>query len=108
MVTLGANSISGPTFTVEDPKPREDEARREAIRDALAKGALYAAAANVALGPIFRIEDGYVTPPQPLAPGMLMRMEAAPSPVPIEGGELTFEAQVTVVAARRLGRRVAQ
>ena len=31
-----------------------------------------------------------------MAPGVMMRMEAAASPVPIEGGELTFEAQVSV------------
>lgn len=96
VVTLGANSISGPTFTVDDPTPLEDEARRAAIADALRKGHLYAEAAGVTLGPIFRIDEGYVQPPQPLGAGMLMRMEAAPSPVPIEGGELTFQMQVTV------------
>ena len=96
VVTLGANSISGPTFTVDDPKPLEDEARRAAIADALRKSTLYAEAADIALGPIFRIEEGYAQPPQPLAAGAMMRMEAAASPVPIEGGELTFEVTVTV------------
>ena len=96
VVTLGANSITGPTFTVDDPTPLEDEAREAAVEDALRKGELYATTAGIALGPVFRIEEGYVQPPQPLAPGMLMRMEAAPASVPIEGGELTFEVQVTV------------
>ena len=97
VVTLGANAISGPTFTVEDPTPFEDQARREAISDAMRKSALYADAAGVTLGPIFHIDDGYVTPPQPLAPGgVMMRMEAAPSPPPIEAGELSFEAHVSV------------
>jgi uncharacterized protein YggE len=96
MVTLGANSISGPTFSVAEPGPLEDEARRAAIRDAVRKGELYATAAGIALGSIFRIEEGYVSPPQPLqAPMFRMEVAAAP-PVPIEGGELTFEAQVTV------------
>lgn len=96
VVKLGANSISGPTFTVADPKPFEDEARRAAMRDALHKSDLYAEAAGVTRGPIFRIEDGYVSAPQPVAPGV-MRMEAAAAPpVPIEGGELTFEAHVSV------------
>jgi uncharacterized protein len=95
-VTLGANSISGPTFTVEDPKPLQDQARREAMKDALSKGALYAEAAGVKLGPIFRIDDGYASPPQPMAPGTMLRMEAAASPPPIEAGELSFEAHVSV------------
>ena len=96
VVTLGANSISGPTFTVDDPTTLQDNARREAISDALHKGKLYAAASGIALGPIFSIEEGYAQPPQPLAAGTMMRMEAAPASVPIEGGELTFQAQVTI------------
>jgi uncharacterized protein YggE len=97
VVTLGANSISGPTFAVDDPKPLEDEARRAAVADAVRKSKLFAEAASITLGPIFRIDEGYVQPPQPLAAGAMMRMEAASDmAVPIEGGELTFHAQVTV------------
>jgi uncharacterized protein YggE len=96
VVTLGANSISGPTFTVDDPTALQDNARKEAVTDALRKAKLYAAASGIALGPIFHIEEGYTQPPQPLAAGAMMRMEAAPSSVPIEGGELTFQAQVTI------------
>lgn len=96
-VTLGANSISGPDFTVDDPKPLQDEARRAAVADALRKSELFAQAASITLGPIFRIDEGYAQPPQPIVAGAMMRMEAAvPSAVPIEGGELTFQAQVTV------------
>jgi uncharacterized protein YggE len=96
VVTLGANSISGPTFTLADPTPLEDQARRAAVRDALRKGTLYAEAAGVALGSIFRIEESYVQPPQPFE-GAAMRLEmAADTSVPIEGGELTVEAQVSV------------
>ncbi len=96
VVTLGANSISGPTFGVADPAPLEDQARRAAMRDALDKSTLYSEAAKVTLGPIFRIEEGFTRAPQPLGRDVMMRMEAAASPVPIESGELTFEAQVSV------------
>jgi len=95
VVTLGANSISGPTFTVENPTALQDQARSAAIADALRKGRLYAAAADVDLGPIFRIDENYAPPPQPYAAPM-MRMEAAQSDVPIEGGALTFKMQVSV------------
>ena len=95
VVTLGANSISGPSFTVADPTPLEDEARRAAVADALRKAELYAEAADVALGPIQSIAEGYASAPQPMQ-AATMRMEVADSSVPIEGGELTFEVQVSV------------
>ena len=59
VVTLGANSISGPTFTVDDPTALQDKARSAAIADALRKGKLYAGAAGIALGSIFRIDENY-------------------------------------------------
>lgn len=96
VVTLGANSISGPTFTVDDPTALQDEARNAAIADAIRKGKLYAGAAGVSLGQIFRIDETYTPPPQPYAAGPMMRMEAAQSDVPIEGGALTFKMQVAV------------
>jgi len=97
VVTLGANSVSGPSFTVADPTPLEDQARRAALRDALRKGSLYADAAGETLGPIFRIDEAFASPPQPYQMGAAMRMEAAAdSAVPIEGGELTFQAHVSV------------
>lgn len=96
VITLGANSVSGPTFSVAEPEPLEDEARRAAIADALRKAELYAQAAGVALGPVFRVEEGYASPPQPMSAPMFRMEAAADASVPIEGGELTFDAQVTV------------
>jgi len=96
VITLGANSVSGPNFTVENPQPLEDEARRIAMSDALRKGALYAEAGGVALGPVSRIEESFMRPPQPMQEAAMMRMAVSDSAVPIEGGELTFQAQVSV------------
>jgi uncharacterized protein YggE len=95
MVKLGANAISGPIFGVAEPRDLEDQARRAAVRDALAKAALYAKAADVTLGPIARIEEGFSGGPQP-APMMAMAREAAYDSVPIAAGELTFQAQINV------------
>lgn len=94
VIALGANSVSGPTFTIADPTPQEDAARRSAMHDALRKGRLYAEAAGVTLGPIFRIQEGGAEWPQPV-PYAAMAREAA-GPVPIEGGEISFRAQVSV------------
>jgi uncharacterized protein YggE len=96
VVTLGANSISGPSFTVDNPTALQDQARNAAIADALRKGKLYAGAAGISLGPIFRIDENYTPPPQPYAAAPMLRMEAAQSDVPIEGGALTFKMQVVV------------
>jgi uncharacterized protein YggE len=95
VIALGANSVSGPTFTVADPTPLEDQARRAAMRSAMRKAELYAEAAGVALGPILRIEET-AFPPQPLPIGAAARLEAADSSVPIQSGELAFQAQVSV------------
>ena len=96
VVTLGANSISGPVFTVADPTPLEDQARRAAMRDARRKGELYAEAASIQLGPIARIEESVTSIPQPVPMGAMAREMSADSAVPVEGGELTFQAQVSI------------
>ena len=96
MITLGANSISGPIFSVAAESELEDQARRAAMRDAIRKGELYAEAAGVALGPIARIEENVTQWPQPMPMGAVTRQEASDAAVPIQGGELTFQAQVSV------------
>lgn len=94
-VALGANSVSGPNFTVENPQPLQDDARRVAMADALRKGALYAEAASVTLGPVIRIEEGFAAPPHRMEMRAAMPV-ASDAAVPIESGELTFRAQVSV------------
>ena len=96
VIGLGANTISGPTFTVAEPTPLEDQARRAAMEDARRKATLYAEAAGLVLGPIARIEETIVQWPQPMPLGAMAREMAADASVPVEGGELTFQAQVSV------------
>jgi len=91
-VSLGANAISSLTFTVADPKPLRNKARKAAMADALERAALYAEAAGVTLGAIRSIaESGAIRPPMAMA-----RAETAFA-VPIEAGEITYRAQVNVV-----------
>lgn len=94
-VTVGANTINGISFSVEDPSALYDEARKEAIRDARRKAELYAGETGNELGRIAAISEtqGYMPPPQPYA--MMARAEAA-APVPIQAGELTFSVDVTM------------
>lgn len=95
-VTVGANTISGISFSVEDPSALYDEARKAAFADAHHKADLYASAAGDALGDIRGISESQGGPqPQPY---MLksMAMDAAAAPVPVQGGELTFAIDVQV------------
>ena len=95
-LTLGANSVSGPTFTVADPAPLEDKARRAAVEDAMRKATLYAGAARVTLGPIARIEENVTEGPQPIPLAAMAREKASDAAVPVEGGEIAFQAQVAI------------
>lgn len=95
-VTLGANTISGPSFTVADPSALQDSARRAAMRDALRKAELYADAANVPLGRILRIDEAGGYAPQPAMMAREMKAQAFDAAVPIESGELSVTAQVSV------------
>lgn len=92
VVSVGANRINGISFGFDDPVRVADEARRQAVTDAVRKGELYATAAGVTLGEIRSISESQnYGGPRPMA---AMRMDAAP--VPIEAGEQTIEAAVSI------------
>jgi len=94
-VTLGANSISGPRFAVDEPAALEAEARRMAMTAALSKAQDYADAAGIALGPIQMISEQGGFQPRPEAM-MMSRSAADSSPVPVEAGEVSYSATVSV------------
>ena len=95
-VTVGANTINGVTFSVADPAPLFDEARKLAFANAKKKAELYAEVAGEKLGDIESItESQSYNQPQP----QMMRAladSAAAAPVPIESGELSFSIDVQV------------
>jgi uncharacterized protein YggE len=97
-VTVGANTISGVSFSVADPSALLDEARKLAFADALARARLYADTGGFELEEIRSISEGQMfEPPQPYA---FDRAEfAGGSAVPIQGGELTFQISVNVTWA---------
>ena len=92
LVGAGANQMSGIDFAIDDPAPLLDKARADAVADARARAQTYARAAGVTLGPILSISEGG-SGPRPM-----YRMAAmAAAPVPVEAGEETVSADVTVV-----------
>ena len=96
-VTVGANTINGVSFSVADPSQLYDEACKSAFADARAKAELYAGVAGVKLDSIRAINESqsFAQPPQPYLMEAMAR-DAASSPVPVEGGELTFSINVSV------------
>ncbi|MFM7444991.1 MAG: SIMPL domain-containing protein, partial [Tabrizicola sp.] len=77
------------------PEPAYNEARKEAVADARAKGELLATAAGVKLGDVVSIIDnGAMTDPAPM-----YRDAVSAAPVPVVGGELGLIANVMVTFA---------
>jgi uncharacterized protein YggE len=97
-VTVGANQISGVTFSVDDPQDLYNEARKRAFADAREKAELYADAAGVELGALSLVSEltGYNQPPQPYMYKAEAAMSADRSMVPVEVGQLTFSIDVNV------------
>lgn len=92
-VTDGANTLNGLTFGLADPRPIQDDARKAAVADALARAQVLALAAGETLGPIVSItEGGGGQQPMP----MLFKA-AADSAVPLAAGEVGVSAEVTIV-----------
>lgn len=96
-VTVGANSISGISFGVNETSDLLNTARETAMAAAIAKANLYAKAAGVTLGRILSISENGGYTPQPYAKAMRSDMAIAESaPVPVQGGELTYSMSVSV------------
>jgi len=94
-VRVGSNRINDIRFAVSETDPLEDEARRLAVKDVMARAALYAEAAGIELGPIQSISEGGGYQPQPRYRAQF-EAAAADSSVPIEAGEQSIEMQVTI------------
>ncbi len=95
-VADGANSVNGPTFSIDDPEPLFIAARAAAVKDAIAKAERYAGAADVELGPVISIDEAGGGGP---VFGRQMRAESMAASTPIAPGETTIAASVTMTFA---------
>ncbi|AJY45564.1 SIMPL domain-containing protein [Martelella endophytica] len=93
-VKLGVNSGGGISFSNSDPSKAEDEARREAVANALAKAKTLAEAAGVTLGDVLSISE-QSSSPQPVM-FRAMAMAKADSAVPVAAGENTYSVNVNM------------
>lgn len=95
-VKYGANQISGPNFTIDDPEKLKEEAREMAIKKAKEKAEKIAKAANVKLGELFNISE-YGLIPSPIVP-LYKSLEATSEEVipQIEPGSQKIKVTVTL------------
>lgn len=94
---IGANQVSGPDFTIDDPTALHDQARLEAIADAQAKAETLARSLGVTLGRVVGFSEsggGGPVPMYDLARGMGGAEASAPK---IEAGELDISSDVALV-----------
>lgn len=97
VVQDGANNFGGLQFGLQYPDPVEDEARRDAVKRARAKATLYARAAGVELGDLLELSEGGGSHgPSPRVESMRMAADAA---MPVDPGELSITASVTLIYA---------
>jgi len=95
LVRSGANQLYGISFSISEPKPLEEMARRDAVLDAAAKARTLAEAAGVTLGPILSISEGASY--QPPMPYMMRDMAmAASAPPPVAVGESSLSVSVSI------------
>lgn len=94
LVTLGANAMGGLSFMASEAETLRDEARKQAVANALRRAKLFAAAAGAEIGEVLRIAEGGGEP-APFPGARMLKAEA----VPIERGTETLSASVTVTWA---------
>jgi uncharacterized protein YggE len=98
-VTLGVNQGGDVQFINDKPEAAINDARKQAVADAIAKAGTLAQAAGVKLGRIVEINENPDRPmPQPIMRATMMKA-AADSAVPIQAGENTYHVTVNVTYA---------
>jgi uncharacterized protein YggE len=96
LVSLGANDMGGLSFEVSRAETLRDEARRQAMANALRRARLFAEAAGAKVGEVLSISEDVSTPPVRPVP---MARAARAEMVPIEPGTQELEARVTATWA---------
>ncbi|ULR45284.1 SIMPL domain-containing protein [Rhizobium sp. K102] len=97
-VTLGINQGGEIQFTNDKPDAAIEEARKNAVAEAVKKAKTLSEAAGVKLGRVIEINENEPRPlPQPAYRATMMK--EADAAVPVQGGETTYHVSVTVTFA---------
>lgn len=97
----GAATVSGLKFDLKARATVEQNALKDAVADAMARASSIAAGANRTLGAIIRISEQRMSEPVTMRylPAVSGGRAGGGAPTPIEPGEITVRAQVTVTVA---------
>jgi len=98
---VAGNSLSVDSIQLDlsDVTALQDEARSAAFLDARAKAAQYAALSDATLGEVLAVVEGSVAGGPPARPMMMAARDIAASAMPVEAGEQSVTASVTVTWA---------
>lgn len=97
VVAAGVNQVNGVEFTIADPAPLPDEARRRAVKALAARADLYAQAEGMRVARLINLEEGGGEPrPVPMVRAAAFVSKSA-APTPVEPGELTVRVDVSAV-----------
>jgi len=101
LVSSGANTVYGLSFSFSNPDSLMNQAREQAVKNAEATAKQLATLGGVTLGGVILIEDGGSnTPPMPVAmPAADMRQGAGGAAPMIQAGQQEVQVQVNVVYA---------
>lgn len=98
VVSAGSNNIGNIRFSIQNPKPLRNKARRAAMQDAIAKAKLYASEAGFSLGAIKSVSEyGSARPPVPIFRQAAPTASYKRASVPIAQGQQSVRMQVNVV-----------
>lgn len=96
MVAAGANNISGPSFSIDDPSPMLTQARGTALKSAKSQADFYAQAAGYRQARLLSISESNSggQPPRPMMAAERFKADAASTPV--EPGQVSSAVTLTV------------
>ncbi|MEP0940280.1 MAG: SIMPL domain-containing protein [Rhizobiaceae bacterium] len=95
-VSLGVNSGGGISFATDKPAPVIEQARKNAVAEAIAKARTLTEAAGVKLGRLLEISETSRQAPQPRAMARMESAMAADAAVPIAAGENAYSVTVNI------------
>lgn len=95
-IASGVTDIGGVAYGISDRKGQQTVALRAAVRDGLAQAQAMAAAAGLHIVRVRSMQQGYASPPVPLARMAATAMPAPAPPTQIEPGSIETQATVTI------------
>lgn len=94
LVSAGGNTFSGLTFALEDDRAAKNAARDIAMKEAIARAELYAAASGYEVARVVTINESGGFSPQPMA--MMAEARSMDRSTPIASGEVGYSVTVNV------------